>query len=518
MERAAQSGDRLDLLLAGARLECALADLEAEDDWEEGRRARLDFSRRAAAWYLGRGGRPDRAMLAALRQTPRSNLSVTVSTPEGLRYYALAPKGFAAAAERWRREHPQPEAVWVLGLRSMGSVLAPVVAEALARPGRGNVRCLTLRPVGPPAARQIAATVRLRRALAGWPGAFLIVDEGPGLSGSSFGGAVAFLAGLGVAESRLALLVSGSPPAERLSSPQAAAGWRRWQIYVAHPLPPPYSDGGPARELSGGAWRGVLGGLAATPVWGEHERRKFLTDRGKTLVKFAGLGSYGQQTAERARRLGAAGWGPALAPDAEAEPGWLRYRRLRARPLSARPGRSWCEFAGRYLAWVRSEYRLGPPAPPSPALGEMVAINQERMLGIDPTSEAPPGVPVALDGRMLPIEWGQVNGSWVKFDATDHGDDPFFPGPADIAWDLSALAVEFGAARGAAAAAAYRRHSGETEAALAPRLRWHGLAYALFRAAYCSFAATRVGAPDSAWFRQASRPYLVECRRRLAAH
>ncbi|HVA62229.1 MAG TPA: hypothetical protein VNF74_00785, partial [Terriglobales bacterium] len=117
----------------------------------------------------------------------------------------------------------------------------------------------------------------------------------------------------------------------------------------------------------------------------------------------------------------------------------------------------------------------------------------------------------ALDGKMQAVEWGLGERGWVKFDGTDHGDDPFFPGPADIAWDLAAIAVEFGAARGRAVAEAYGRRSGETEAALGPRMRWHGLAYSLFRAAYCGLAATRVEAPDAArlaaageWYRRAA--------------
>lgn len=517
LEQTLAGHDRLGLLLAAARLEGALADASGADDWAPDRLAWLVLSRQAAACYLGLASWPGAAVQAACQSLASYRQPLIISEPEGLRYYGLAPEGFAAAARRWQRDHPRQCAVWVLGLRTMGSVLAPVVAEALAATCAGSVRCLTLRPAGLPAARRIAATERLRREFARWPGAFLVVDEGPGLSGSSFAGTVDLLSGLGVRDDLIAVLPSWSPPPERLNSPIAADGWRRWRIYPADPLPPPQSAGGPASDLGGGAWRGVLRAPAATPVWGEHERRKYLADHACTLVKFAGLGPYGRSTAERARRLAQAGWGPPLAPEAESEPGWLRYRRLHAPLLPARPGRAWCEFAGRYLAWVRSEYALGRPTAPSAALQEMVVQNLERFMGLTPPWEPPTGVPVALDGCMLPVEWGLRNGSWVKFDGTDHGDDPFFPGPADIAWDLAALSVEFGHAHGAAAVAAYRRASGETVAALVPRLRWHGLAYCLFRAAYCGLAATRVDEPDTGWFQRDGARYLNACRRRLSA-
>jgi hypothetical protein len=468
-----------DRRLAAGRLECALADLQAE-----------------------RAGGDD----LPPPPLPSRETAVTLPEPEGVRFYGLSLEGFAMAARSWQRARGDGRPAWVLGLRTMGSLLAPVVLYALT--GAGH-RCSTLRPVGPPQDRRLRVLPSLHAALAAWPGDFLIVDEGPGLSGSSFGGTVRYLRELEVAGERIAVLPSWTPAAERLGNAYAAREWAGWNLYPAPELAPPE---GVTADMSAGQWRAALGIHGDIPVWGQHERRKYLADGGRSVVKFAGFGAYGRETLARARRLAQAGWGPAL-PDAsaaEASAGWVRYRRLGVAPLPRHPPPDWCKFAGRYLAWVRSEFRLGGPQPPSPALLEMVRAN------LGSSAEPPQSAAVALDGRMFPEEWGRTASGWVKFDATDHGDDPFFPGPADIAWDLAAIRVEFGRATGDEVAAVYRRHSGETEDALAPRLRWHQAAYAAFRAAYCQLAASQTHGRDAVGFAAAALRYRAAVSRMKA--
>lgn len=136
----------------------------------------------------------------------------------------------------------------------------------------------------------------------------------------------------------------------------------------------------------------------------------------------------------------------------------------------------------------------------------MATINRQRLgLPVDP-GEAPFGPRLSLDGRMLRPEWGRTPAGFVKFDGVDHADDHFFPGPADIAWDLAAFTVEFGPELGAAMLAEYIRRSGD-QRELGHRVTWHRRAYCLFRAAYCSFAATQVPQPDAARFSRAAAAY-----------
>ncbi len=379
-------------------------------------------------------------------------------------------------------------------------------------------RLATLRPVGPPAERRIAAGAELAAAMRAWRGAVLVVDEGPGLSGSSFGGTVRWLRGLGVEAERITLVASWNPAgreAARLSNRYTARHWPEWHVRTAAAVAAP---GTGAQELSGGRWRTVLGGPAGEPVWGPHERRKYLLAGGRTIAKFGGLGEYGHKTLERARRLAEAGWGPALAAGAEtaARQGWTLYQRERVRPLR-RATRGWCEQAGRYLAWTAAEFRLEAEAPPTPEMEEMARINVRRLLGRDLAGAAPAGPRVGLDGRMRAVEWGErEHGGWVKFDGTDHGDDPFFPGPGDIAWDLAGIGIEFGAAAEAAVVAAYGQASGEREAALAPRLAWHRVAYSGFRAAFCRVAATQTDGADRNGFEAAAARYQAACAAALS--
>jgi len=94
---------------------------------------------------------------------------------------------------------------------------------------------------------------------------------------------------------------------------------------------------------------------------------------------------------------------------------------------------------------------------------------------------------------MHPHEWvraadGAADRKTWKTDAASHGDDHFFPGPTDIAWDLAGAIVEWelDAAASAFLLAEYRRRSGDDAEA---RLPGYLLAYALFQLGYAEMAA-----------------------------
>ena len=525
---------RIEGLLSAARLESAVADhwFAEEDDRTQGSETLLAASGEAARRYLGEPAEPaadwDRAdwdRIDALLPAPRTQ--VQLLEPEGLRFYALSPAGFAAAAQSWQGQAAKGQPAWVLGLRSMGSVLAPVAWAALDRgPGLAH-RCSTLRPRGDAFARTIRVSSQFRRELAAWPGAFLIADEGPGLSGSSFGGTIAFLLSLGCEPDRISLLSSWSPsPAEaaRLRSPYAAANWTSWCVFPAPAMPLPASRVRAAVEISGGEWRRWLGGARLQPVWPQHERRKFLADfdagEAQTVVKFAGFADFGRRTRQLAEALADGGWSPAVQEtetcDGENAEAWIRLRRLRARALPPRPGPDWAAWAGRYFAWRREELTVGTVEPPSAELIQMLQTNLRRIAGVELALDPPAAAPVYVDGRLGRCEWAQTANGWVKFDSTDHGDDPFFPGPADIAWDLAGMEAEFPRAA-ATVLAAYRRQSGETEVQLEPRLRWHRLADGAFRTAFCVLAAQQTMAHERLRFQAEARRYLRFCLRALQA-
>ncbi|MGN6592228.1 MAG: hypothetical protein ACTHJX_04945 [Terriglobales bacterium] len=280
--RAAAAHDQFDLLLALAQLECAVSDHGGEagggdEVCPESRQGLLGLTQKAAAAFLGLAPPPDAVEIGAARRwLPPDSATLYLGAWEGLRYYALWPSAYAESARAWLAASGGRQPVWVLGLRSMGSILAPVAAAALAAEGC-EVHSATLRPVGHPFDRHLRPNASVQAAWCKFPGAFLIVDEGPGLSGSSFAGAIAALCTCGVGEERICLLPAWSPneeQARQLRHPEAARRWTSWRQFPAPPLAPPP---GAVRDLSGGLWRGVLRERDA-PAWPEHERRKFLLE------------------------------------------------------------------------------------------------------------------------------------------------------------------------------------------------------------------------------------------------
>src|SRR5436853_406434 len=81
------------------------------------------------------------------------------------------------------------------------------------------------------------------------------------------------------------------------------------------------------------------------------------------------------------------------------------------------------------------------------ACGQIVGLNLvrefESEIDFDPEVLRPQNM-IVVDGRMNPHEWlGTADGRLLKTDGATHGDDHFFPGPTDIAWDIAGAAVEW---------------------------------------------------------------------------
>ena len=112
--------------------------------------------------------------------------------PAGYAYDALYPEMYVEAARLFLRE-VQPARSVVIGIRSIGTSLSAVVAATVEA-----AMSVTLRPHGPPSARFVKLSRDLAERLRWQRDAhFLVVDEGPGSSGSSFAAVVQALAELG---------------------------------------------------------------------------------------------------------------------------------------------------------------------------------------------------------------------------------------------------------------------------------------------------------------------------------
>jgi hypothetical protein len=389
-----------------------------------------------------------------------------------------------------------------------------------------EVVSLTVRPRGRPFDRRPCFAPALAAALLERVSDFfLLVDEGPGLSGSSLAGTARALAELGVPEHRIVLLPSWRTEGTSLRSANARERWRRHPQFTVTfeeswiesgrlgALVPERS----LRDVSAGAWRPLL--LERPADWpavqSQHERRKFLASGSPALLlRFAGLGRYGDGKLERARALADAGFGPS---PLALEHGFLIQEFCPGTPATADAvAPALVDTMASYLAHLR---RCHPtPTAPVTDAGEMLRTNVAEGLGeaavgrlarrlraVDAFEREPP---TALDGRMLPHEWVSTANGYRKTDALDHGDDHFYPGPQDIAWDVAGTCIEFGLADDARRGflERYRRASGDR--CITGRLPFYALAYLAFRLGYATLAAESLGgSPDRTRFQTQAAHY-----------
>jgi len=177
--------------------------------------------------------------------------------------------------------------------------------------------------------------------------------------------------------------------------------------------------------------------------WPPLEPAKFLALDGQSIFKFTGFGHYGNTASARALILSHQGFSP--------------------HHLDQRCGFGECEFVpGRMLQLCdRSPELLGKIAeylafrsmafpsniPQTPELEKMLRWNWQLEFGdelSDDESRFCSTRAVVCDGCMMPHKWLRAeNGRLLKLDANSHGDNHFFPGPCDIAWDVAGAIVEW---------------------------------------------------------------------------
>ena len=468
-------------------------------------------------------------------------VNVQISVPEGYAYYAVYPETYLEAARSCRRAMGSFNAV-CLGLRSIGTSLSAAVAATLEELGC-RVSSYTLRPRGHPFARRpvlssdLEAVIRAER-----DALFLIVDEGPGISGSSLGGAAELLGDLGIDDERIIFFPSWATDGSRLLSAEARTRWRRHRQFVVgfeevwlrsgrlgRTLPP-----GRLRDISAGAWRDELYPYQTTlpPIHPQHERRKYLlstTDdisaHGSRWLSFVGLGERVTPKLRRAEQLACAGFMP---PPELVVNGFLVRPFTPGTPISTQeqPSSVLFETVASYLAYIS---RQGPAEPSVTAAGmeEMIRTNVAEGLGegwlerLESTlSEHGAGWcerPVEIDGRMQPHEWIRTAAGYLKTDAVDHHDDHFFPGCQDVAWDVAATCLEFDLAPSVRRQLVQRYAGLSHDITIGARLPIHALAYLAFRLGYATLAADTLGdVADGKRFVAARDRYRQQLRTELS--
>lgn len=90
---------------------------------------------------------------------------------------------------------------------------------------------------------------------------------------------------------------------------------------------------------------------------------------------------------------------------------------------------------------------------------------------------------------MLPHEWLATATGIRKVDVFDHGDDHFYPGPCDIAWDVAGAIceLELGTRQRQVLLSCYE--TATADSTIAERLPFYELAYLAHRLGYAAMAA-----------------------------
>jgi hypothetical protein len=391
-----------------------------------------------------------------------------------------------------------------LGLRGIGASLSAAVHGALIDEGI-EAQSWTIRPHGHPFDRQPAIDLEIIDAWRIRGSVVLLIDEGPGLSGSSLAGAARFLTDHGFDARDVAILAAWHPDPERFASSSARETWTRHAVItgsferVRHQVIPYAADWS---NISAGRWREhVLNGHVWPPVDPQHERIKRLSSDSR-IARFAGLGTYGIAGRERSERLGTAGW---TVPPQECQRGFLVSRFVQGRALRHEDvDRAVVERAAAYLAWLR-RHEATPGRAQADSLRDMLIVNVREALGDDAATvaarmaDAAAGFhepAVAIDGRVLLHEWIRTPDGLVKVDALDHHRDHFMPGLADIAWDVAGFIVEARLARQTREDLVDRYAAGSGDRSIRARLEFYTAAYLAFRVGYCAMAGHSVCEAD----------------------
>ncbi len=386
---------------------------------------------------------------------------VEIRVPEGYAYYGVYPILYARAAKtliQWGAD-------WiVIGIRSIGTSLAAVVAATLATDSLHFVR-----PRGPPFTRTWTMAPDLAAAIRASPSShFAIVDEGPGLSGSTFGAVADCLEDHGVSSERLHFLPSHRAELGHHASDRHRQRWK--QAHRCHDAFESFFDDdrlrttvfgglqGEIREISAGRWRTELypDSESWPPVHLGLERRKYLLrgDGYARVAKFVGLGRYGTTQARRAFFLHERGFIP---QPIDYRDGFLVSNwHEEAVPLDrAAPSvrEALLPRLCDYLAFLRESSAKSDGASIGDLLNMAIinaseALGREAGLRIEARWRSRLGhiadacLPVTSDNRLHPWEWLALPEGLLKTDALEHHADHGLIGCQDLAWDLAGAKIE----------------------------------------------------------------------------
>ncbi|HET7624644.1 MAG TPA: hypothetical protein VFM25_05205 [Verrucomicrobiae bacterium] len=461
---------------------------------------------------------------------------LNVKVPEGFEFYALFPEQYFAAALKWAKVHANKNShqrILVIGIRSIGTTLSATVTAVLRSLDLDCFR-FTVRPTGNPFSRRVELPNFHFKNFSH----ALVVDEGPGISGSSMAAIALAL------EEKSIRKISFFPGREgepgNAASPEIRKCWNKIPRYFAplnniswpenceskifHSLRESLaarsqeicdtSKPFDIEDVSGGQWRRfAYSDEAKWPaIAAQFERMKFLcTNRnGKSVLwKFAGLGGASgsaENSAEiafkKVSRLAEAGFAPkplghfrgfiatpwidgtrltlADSADSAVLKNIGHYIVRAAGPaLDSGESRSAISRLAEMLYWNTNKL-----------LGNLIAENTKRLAAAAMESEIPFSYG---DGHLAPHEWIRVSESVIlKTDNISHDADHTMVGRQSLLWDVAGALIEwnlnFQSAAPLLAPISESGISPETDA-----LHFYQAAYAAFRAGLMSLAVQQTG-------------------------
>lgn len=456
-------------------------------------------------------------VLESLRDAP--DLPLVLRVPEGFSLYALYPEQYLIAASHWLADHRshRSQGAVVVGIRSIGTTLAAVVSSELRAAG-WQTDCFTVRPSGHPFNRQVdLGSVKLDPTHLA-----LIVDEGPGISGSSMAATASALVEAGIDRHNIAFFPGHANEPGGAGSEDVKAWWKETVRYVgdAHQI---RFDGMTLQEslisilpeavtrvedFSGGQWRHHL--YSSVNEWpavcNAFERIKYcytLQSDKKVLFKFLGLGSITRDLtgiAEVAATLLNERSHQALgAPVIGVINGFVATEWIEGTPAHLDTlSPAFLGTIGEYIGRV-----AGAPMMPDDAraaierLSQTLCVNIQEAFGEGVTKYIDRFHHVVAypltsygDGHMQPHEWLiDTDGRVVKVDSIGHDCDHTLIDKQSIVWDIAGVIVEWRLSSESVSQllAAFQAAGGAKIDA--QTLDFYCAAYLAFRLGQCSLAA-----------------------------
>jgi hypothetical protein len=467
-----------------------------------------------------------RAKLLDFSMRPLPN-PIRTRAPEGYIYYGLYPEMYLEAAGLFAREI-KPERAVSIGLRSIGTSLSAAVSGALIEQCI-KVESFTLRPRGHPFRRKILISPDMEDRLKSLSGGyFLIVDEGPGISGTSFGAASRALREIGIPPEKIIFFPSHIPESSRLLTSYAREEWEGPKKYFVSFEESEIRDKilgrkyGHPDDISAGRWRRLFfdNDRHYPALHPNHEQRKYLCGEApclnikgphngkKVFKKFLGLGKYGREKYKRAQSLAEAGLYPEVK---ELENGFLSREFVEGRPAARSDlSRELLDFMAGYIARVGKTFPAeGNGLIDSNVDKNLQMINENvletlgkewtkdlgRLEKLRPVLSGTP--PCAIDGRMMRHEWLVTPEGFLKTDSVGHHADQFYPRSQDPAWDVAALSIEF-PLRGEEKEYFITRYGALFgDSRVKEKMPFYSVAYLAYRLGYVELASMELGSmPD----------------------